>query len=507
MSIIAWVVGAYLPLTRTPSFDVLLFMVRDFLEVRLESKGFPCEHLQIHRLTGREAISQLFEFELEVMSTRPEEPTAAAMSSSPATIVFHHDHVEVRRIHGMIVEVDEMLETEVETRVYRLKFVPRAFRSTMIETQEVYQNLTVPEIIKQKLDLVDLGGEDLEFRLLATYPKLEFVVQYKETDLAFISRIAEHVGMSFYFAHEDDRDKMVFTDHKDGFARVPGHETAHFQPRGEKNDVYQLEGKTRLIPSLYVMQDYNYRKPALDITGSAESSVGFAGGVVEHGAHYKTKEAGDALAKIRAEEREATRYVYTGKSEMCWFDAGVRFKLEGHARLEKDDLLILEVQHRIVQAVSMHGGVSDERYTNTFTAIDATLTYRPPRVTPKPQIHGLMTGVVEQPPETDIANHAVIDEHGRYTIRFLFDTAPVGQHKASRPVRMIQPHAGPDYGIHFPLKPGIEVLLAFVNGDPDRPLIVGAVPNPETPSPVRRQNALMNRIKTVSGILFELKDQ
>jgi type VI secretion system secreted protein VgrG len=481
-------------------------MVRDFLEVRLESKDFPCAHVQIHRLTGREAIGQLFEFELEVVSTLAEEPTAAAMSSAEATIIFHHDHIEVRRIHGMIVEVDEMLETEVETRVYRLKFVPRAFRSTMIETQEVYMDLTVPEIIQKKLDLVGLGGDDREFRLLATYPKLEFVVQYKETDLAFISRLAEHVGMSFFFVHDDTHDKIVFTDHKDGFQRVPDHPTARFQPRGEKNDVYQLEGKTRLIPTSYVMQDYNYRKPALDITGSVESAVGFAGGVVEHGAHYKTPEAGKALAQIRAEEREATRYVYTGKSEMCWFDAGVRFKLENHARLEKDELLIVDIQHNIIQAVSMHGGANDDRYTNTFTAIDATLTYRPPRSTPKPRIHGVLTGVVEQEPETDITKYAVIDEDGRYTIRFLFDTAPVGEHKASRPVRMIQPHAGPDYGMHFPLKPGIEVLLAFVNGDPDRPLIVGAVPNPETPSPVRRQNSLMNRIKTVSGILLEMKD-
>ena len=481
-------------------------MVRDFLEVRLESKEFPCDHVQIHRLTGREAISQLFEFELEVVSTRADEPTAAAMSSAEATIIFHHNHIEVRRIFGMIVEVDEMLETEVETRIYRLKFVPRAFRSTMIETQEIYMDLTVPEIIQQKLDLVGLGAEDREFRLMATYPKLEFVVQYKESDLAFISRLAEHVGMSFFFVHEDERDKIVFTDHKDGFCRVPGHDTAHFQPRGEKNDVYHLEGKTRLIPASYVMQDYNYRMPGLDITGTVESAVGFAGGVVEHGAHYKTPEAGKAMAQIRAEEREATRYVYTGKSEMCWFDAGVRFKLENHARLDKEDLLIIEVQHRLIQAVSMHGGADDERYTNTFTAIDSTLTYRPPRITPKPRIHGVLTGVVEQEPETDIAKHALLDEHGRYTIRFLFDTAPLGEKKASRPVRMIQPHAGPNYGMHFPLKPGIEVLLAFVNGDPDRPLIVGAVPNPETPSPVRQGNSLMNRIKTVSGILVEMKD-
>ncbi len=481
-------------------------MARDLVEVRLESQAFPCEHIQIHKLSGREKISQIFDLELTIASSDPDEPSVDAMAGADATIVFLREGDELRRMHGMIAEVTEMLETEVTTRVYRLRFVPRVFRSTLIETQEVFQQLTVPEIIAQKLDLVGIGANDREFRLLGSYPKLEFVVQFAECDLAFISRLAEHAGISFFFVHDEERDAIVFTDHPGGFQPAPEGRMATFQPRGEQREVYRIEGRTRLIPAAYVVQDYNYRKPELDVTGSVESALGFAGGVVEFGSHHKTPEAGKALARIRAEEREATRHVYEGQSDLGWFGAGMRVEIEGHARLEQNQLLLVEVVHHIVQAVGVFGGKVEERYTNTFSAIDATLTFRPPRITPKPRIHGLLTGVVEQEPEAAIAGHAVLDEDGRYTIRFLFDTAPVGQLKASRPVRMLQPHAGPDYGIHFPLKPGVEVLLAFVNGDPDRPLIVGAVPNPETPSPVVRKSALKNRIKTVSGILIEMKD-
>jgi type VI secretion system secreted protein VgrG len=483
-------------------------MTNDFVEMRLESNDFSCHRLQIHRLTGREAISELFSFDVSVVSLDPEEPSSDAMTGAEATLVFERDHKEVRQIHGMIVEVVEMLETEVKTRAYRLRFVPRAFRLTLVQTQDIYMDLTVPEILARKLDQVSLGAEDVEFRLMATYPSREFVVQYKETDLAFISRLAEHVGISFFFEHESGRDKIVFTDHKDGFRPASWRSAVHYRPRGEQRDVHALEARTQIIPSTYVVQDYNYRTPHIDLTSSADSLLGFAGGVVEHGSHFKTQEEGKALARIRAEEREATRRVYSGKSDACQLSGGARITLENGPRLDREGLLLLSVDHEAEQSVAVHGGSGAQHYVNSFRAIDAELTYRPARVTPIPRIFGVLTGVVEQDPEAPVSDYAMIDSHGRYTIKFLFDTTNAReQQKASRPVRMIQAHAGPNYGVHFPLKPGVEVLLVFVDGDPDRPLIVGAVPNPETPSPVTQSNPLMNRIKTASGVLIELKDR
>jgi type VI secretion system secreted protein VgrG len=483
-------------------------MRSDLVQIRLESEHFPCDDVQIHTLSGREGISRVFSFDVGIISTRPDALDPEAMRGVDATLVFEVGDEEVRRVHGMIAEIEDMLETEVETRTYRLLFVPRAHRMTLIQTQEIYMDLSVPDILKQKLELVGLGGDDVEFRLSETYPPLEFVVQYKETDLAFISRLTEHYGISFFFEHVDGRDKIVFTDHRRGFrpiARAP----VPFRPRGDQRDVYQIASKTRVIPKTYMLQDYNYRTPQVDLTSSADAPSGLAGGIVEQGAHFKTLDEGKTLAKIRAEEIEASHIVYSGLSDIPHFSPGALFTLQEHPRIKDGsaELLLVEVEHSATQVVAAHGAKEGRRYTNSFRAIDGELTYRPPRVTPKPRIHGVVTGIIEQPLGSVGEEYAKIDDQGRYIVRFLFDTAPPGQRKASRPVRMAQPHAGPNYGMHFPLKPGIEVLVIFIDGDPDRPLIVGSVPNPVTPSPVVDRNATLNRIKTASGVIIEMKDQ
>ena len=119
----------------------------------------------------------------------------------------------------------------------------------------------------------------------------------------------------------------------------------------------------------------------------------------------------------------------------------------------------------------------------------------------------MLTALVEPNPSGEIGEQAMIDAEGRYTVKFYFDAGDVaGRPKNSRPVRMIQAHAGPSYGVHFPLKPGVEVLIVFMDGDPDRPLIVGSVPNPITPSPVVEEVNLMNRIETASGLIIEMRD-
>jgi type VI secretion system secreted protein VgrG len=476
--------------------------------VHLESEHFDCEHVQIHTLSGKEAISQLFWFDLGIVSLDGA-LTAAAMEGMDATIVFKTEDEEIRRVHGMIAEIEDMLDTEVETRSFKLRFVPRAHRLTLIQTQEIYMDLSVPEIIRQKLELVGLAA-DVELRLHGTYPQREFVVQYQETDLAFISRLAEHLGISFFFEHEDGRDKIVFTDYPKGFQPVSGRNVLPFRGRGEERDVFQMQARTRLIPKNYMLQDYNYRTPQVDLSASAQAAAGLAGGIVEQGAHFKTPDEGKALAEVRAEELQASHLVYSGRSDVCSFSAGARFSLREHPRLGDGatEFLLVSVEHRAAQAVATHGaGKEPDRYTNTFSAIAGSLSYRPPRTTPCPRIYGVATGIVEQlPGAPSDQQHAMIDEQGRYVVRFLFDTAPQGLRKASRPVRMAQPHAGPNYGMHFPLKPGIEVLLIFIDGDPDRPLIVGSVPNPITPSPVVQRNSVINRIKTASGVLIEMKD-
>lgn len=482
-------------------------MLEVLVHLRLESDDFPCDDLQIFELAGREAVNQLFALSIGVATTKTAGLDLAAVEGATATLVFETRGQDVRRVHGMIAEIRDRLDTEPDTRSYFLLLVPRAHRLSLVRTQEIFMDLSVPEIIQKKLELVGLGADDVEMRLASAYPKREFVVQYKETDLAFISRLAEHEGITFFFEHEDGRDRIIFTDHNPGFSVVPGHETAPFRAGGEHRDVYHIESTTRLVPRTHVVHDYNYRKPLIDPTGSAEAPSGLGGGVVEYGAHCKTPEEAARLAKIRAEETEATHRVYHLESDLAWIAPGHRFELEGHPKLGDTPLLVTEIEHAARQMVAFFGGDKEVPYTNRFRAIEATIPFRPPRVTPWPRIHGVINGVIAHEVEGTESLFARLDDDGRYLVRMMFDTSQSDERQfVSRRIRMAQPHSGPNYGHHFPLKPGTEVLVGFIDGDPDRPIILATAPNAITPSPVAQNCAPAHRIKTATGILIEMKD-
>lgn len=483
-------------------------MAKDYLNVRIESVDFDTSIVDIHKLHGREVISQLFSFDLEIIYKSSEAASLDDMTGAEAWLVFERADEEVRRIHGMICEVENRFATEEQFAAYRLKFVPRAWRCTLVETLDIFLGLTVPEIIQKKLELVDLGteGVDFEFRLLGTYPKRDFVVQYKETDLAFISRLAEHVGISFHFEHDPaGSDKIVFSDNVGGFRAISGDKTVTYRRRGEQVDVFDLRLTRKCIPGTYVCRDYNYRTPQVELHSQHDIEEGFGGGVIEYGSHFKSPTEGDTFAEIRAQEARCTYEVFSGASDVQRFSAGSTFELTGHPS-DNPKLLLVEVEHTATQSVGTRGSGDERTYTNSYKGIDSSLTYRPPRNTAIPRVYGVVTGVIETGADGAIGKFAKIDEQGRYTVKFLFDTAAPGERQASHPVRRMQAAVGPNYGMHFPLRPGIEVLITFIDGDPDRPLIVAAVPNPVTPTPVDVGVSTKNRLKTESGVLFEIED-
>ena len=467
--------------------------MKDILSVRLESPAFTAGAAELYELSGRETISQLFELELQLVSKDPAGLDEEALLSEPMTLIFLRGDAEVRRMFGVVVSVRDALQSETLHLAYTLTFVPRAFRMTLTETSEIFMDLTVPEIIKKKLERAGLReGDDFELRLAAAYPPREYVVQYKETDLQFVSRLAEHLGISFFFEHRDGRDVIVFSDDNSGFQPIAGGGRAHFYARGEHMGVHRLQGTTRTIPNRYVVKDYNYRTPHVPLMASATVSEAAAGDIVEYGAHFKTPDEGERIAAIRAEELRAGRKVFEGESDVQVFSAGARLTLEGHPRGDAE-LLLVEVRHRLRQGALGTGSGSEQAYANEFRAIPYKTQYRPPRVTPKPRVYGVIPGIVEAAAK---GKYAEIDEAGRYHVRFIFDTSSAEVGQASRPVRMAQPHAGPGYGFHFPLRSGVEVILTCIDGDPDRPIIAGAVPNPQTPTTVDAKNARRNVIRT-----------
>ena len=480
-------------------------MVRESVSAALESSAFPAKELQLRSLRGREAISSLFDFQVEVVSLNPEGIDLAKVVGAEVSIVLSRAGTIERRIHGVVSEASDSLATETDFRIYRLRVVPRMHRLTLVVNQEVNVDVSVPDLVKSKLDLVGLAG-DVDLRLHENHSPREFVVQFAESDFAFVSRLTEHLGISYVFNQQGDKDRIVFADSPSGFPTIDGHEAVHFRQRGEACDVHALTVTRKVVPSVYAMRDYNYRTPALSLVAVHELAAD-PGGVDEFGAHAKTPAESALLARVRAEESDATRVVYDGKSDLAFVTAGARYRLEDHPLLANLELLVTEVEHELVQvALGTTGSAPSVAYSNSFRAIDAAKPFRPARVTPRPKMVGLYTGLTEA--ETGAGKkYAHIDEHGRYLVRLLFDTTGTGdRRRASHPIRLAQPHVGVDSGVHMPLHPGTEVVVAFVNGDPDRPIIVGALHNHAMPSVTAQGERTTNRIKTASGIVMDLID-
>lgn len=485
------------------------------LGAELESSAFDASAVQILGLRGKERISQLFWFELEIIMRGGEPLPAGATPGAAVTILVTHtseDHgaVETRRIHGVLDSIRDRLDAHRKHRTYVLRVVPELARLKLVETQEIFLGSSVPEIIAQKLGLHDLAGERLTLNTDG-YPKRDFVVQYKESDLAFVSRIAEHLGVSYLFEHgEQGPERVIFTDDVAHGGLRRSIEEIPFRTEGEERDIFFLEVERRMFPTTFMVQDYNYRTPLAEITGAHQlkaggEEIGNGGGVVEYGTHHKNKDQGDQLARIRAEEQQSTSEVFSGKSAVLGLTAGATPKLTGHPLLEDPRLLILEVEH--AASFAAEGSSQPESYRNTFQAISADVRFRPPRVTPRPRITGLVTGMVALGSSGKVGGRAQIDDEGRYVVQLHFDTVThEGEEKASHPIRMAQPFAGPNHGMHFPLRPGAEVVLAFLDGDPDRPIILGSVPNAIAPSATTAKNASENRIQSASGIVFQFSE-
>jgi type VI secretion system secreted protein VgrG len=477
---------------------------QDVVELKLETKDFDTEHLRVHRLRARERMSVPYSIEVDIVALGSKAPPIEDLAGANVTVTLARGDIE-RKFHGVVKRAVERHARNDGHLGFMLDLVPHLWLASMVETLDVHLNKTVPMLIEEKLGLLDMHpGAEFGLSLVDSYETRQMMVQYRESDLDFIARWCEHYGVFYFFVPEAKGAMLLFGDNPGSYRKIADDHDVPFVGGGEHQGVYELAAEEQIIPRVFVCRDYNDQMPAMELQADHELDTGFGGGIIEYGANVETEKDAARIATIRAEEREATRVVYVGESNDPRFAAGHTFNLLHHPRHEKP-MLIVEVEHRAAQDVAGWGEGNEVPYENSFRAIDAKNCFRPPRDTAIPRVHGVVAGIVETS-QGNIKRDAQLDDQGRYTVRFLFDTAPEGERKASCPVRMMQPHAGPGYGMHFPLKPGIEVAIAFLDGNPDRPLIVGSVPNPITVTPITAETSTKNRIKTRSGILIEFED-
>ena len=479
--------------------------------------------LQVASFHGHERMSTPFRIELELMSDQPDLDGEAILAADawlgikqPTVLASGRRGVQLLQIHGVLANFEQHGRGDQGVR-YRALLVPRLWRLSLTSQSRIFQDQTVVEIVKQVLKDHGFEPEDSDFRTTGrSYPKREYVVQYQESDLAFISRLLEHEGIFYHFEHSEKRTVVVFGDQPDACTKVAGATSFIYRQQvgGTRADdalveesVFELSMRQRPVTAQVVLGDYNYRSPDAPMFPTAEvASPAAFGHQYEYGDHFKDDDEGTALAGVRGEEIACRKRQFHGVGDARGFRAGGVFTLAQHYRGDINmDHLLIEVKHQGSQgfATADEDDHPTASYINDFVSMPATTVFRPPRITPKPAVLGTLIAKVDAAGD---GKYAEVDDQGRYKLKFTFDRSDKKDGKASRFVRMAQPYAGDDMGMHFPLHKGTEVIVTHVNGDPDRPLIAAAVPNPQTGSKVTGSNQSQSMIKSGGGNSMTMED-
>ncbi len=479
--------------------------------VVFHSAGFAAGNWSVRAMHGVARVSELYEYELEIearfeYALNPEE--VELLLTSQATVAYGDD--ALHPTHGIVVEAELLSESDDNVVVYRVRLAPQLWLLTQTTRSRIFSDATVKQVVESVLRAS--GMTRFAFQLSQVhdkhFPKREYIVQYRESDYHFVQRLLADEGIFFCFDQRDDGDYVVFSSeiHTLGVNRCE-EPIAYVSSSGLDHVVTSLRRTSRRQTREVVLNDYNWRLPSQPIVASAVVSDRGFGASVLYGEHYKTAAEGKALATVRANELAAMGRVYHGRSRVRSLVAGSRFTLSDHREESFErEYFVLEVKHAVIDGGVVRDAGADAQgaaYANEFVAIEASQPYAPPRVVPWPVINGLVHGRIVG---TEDGANAPIDEFGRYRVALPWVLADNAEGVVSRWVRRAQASAGPNYGSHFTLHVGTEVVIAHIEGDPDRPVIVGAVHDAEQPAPVTRANANQSIIQTRHGVRFVMTD-
>lgn len=453
---------------------------------------------------GRQWISDLYEYEvdLEVLGDGGLSDDAIdSLLTNPVRVGFgessEHD------VHGIVRELEMLSMRTAGQALYRLRIVPKLYFLTLTRRNRVWQDMSYLDIVKAVLDEHGLAaGSHVDDACNGSYEAVEYTVQHEETDYAFISRLMEHYGIHFHFQMRPEGELLVLGDDNGAFEPVADHETLHYAPTSASGDdtrsVSSLRRFRRIRPATVQVREYNWRTPTTPLRCEHAVDEATGHGLIDlFGDHFADAGEGDEVARIRAEQMMVTHDTFVMETGSRFLFPGARFELTGHPNPDLD-------QEYVVTGIAQGLGKDGEgRFVKTIEAIPARVPFRPQRRAAWPRIDGLINAKIDGEARSTMTP---IDPEGRYKVVIPGDETGVGGGKASRWVRRAQPSAGSGYGMHLPLHIGTECVIGFVNGDPDRPVIVGAVPNAETASPVVGPNATHSRIVTGSGVTIELDD-
>lgn len=436
------------------------------------------DELVLTRFDGTEGLGELFTYNIEVLSEKQDFNFDKILGSKCTASIRSYEGT--RHFNGMLVEAQWTGELKPYFS-YRLVLRPWFWLLSRTTDCRIFTKKTPPQIIE---DIFAKHGFAKFKNKLGSYEQIEYLVQYRETDLSFVTRVMEEFGIYYFFEHEENEHTLVLSDGKSSHASLPGGGSIPYYPLVAKDSrkvehlVHWVPGR-RFNTGKVELNDYDYFKPSADMFSRSESASGYQNSKLEfydYPGRYTETSEGDKLARIRLEAEQATdqRCQATGLAVSLF--PGALVSLSGHPTQSRE-YLIVRAMHAFSEDSYRSGSSADRdrTYSGRYEFLPSDKPFRSPVVTPKPVIRGPQTAKVVGEGEIDV------DEHGRIYVQFHWDRKK--DSTKIRRVRIGQVWSGSNWGGIFIPRVGMEVIVEFLEGDPDQPLVVGTVYNKDNKVP------------------------
>lgn len=469
----------------------------------------PDDELALFSIEGCERLSTLFEYQVDCVSENASLELYGVLGLG-VTMEIDLDDGGTRYINGIVGHAAHT-GSQNEYARYSLTVRPKLWLLTHTSDHRIFQDTSVPDIIQEVLSE---AGLDFEIRLQGSYPSWNYCVQYGETNFNFISRLMEHEGIYYYFTHEQDQHVMILCDSQSAHETISGYDTVQHYPAGmdvnrTKDYLVGWQLDRQITSGKFALNDFGFDQPRRDLLVSAEKLISdnypqferyeYPGAFPNNESGELVRSYGEQLARQRLEEQLSAHELASGHGNVRGLNAGNLFTLENCEREDQNrEYLIVEARSSLSMDNYFSGGGRGDgaEFTARFICMDSQQAFRAPRQAPKPRMQGPQTAIVVGPSGEEIWT----DEHGRVKLQFHWDRNGCSDENSSTWIRVSQAWAGEGWGaIHIP-RIGQEVIVEFIDGDPDRPIVTGRVYNGDRPVPYELPaNATQSGVKSRSS--------
>ncbi|WLG23099.1 type VI secretion system Vgr family protein [Pseudomonas sp. FP1154] len=442
------------------------------------------EVLLLKDMGGGEELGRLFNYELQLHSLDNAIDLNQVLGK-PMCVSLQLDGGGERHFHGIVSRFSQNVD-QGQFASYQATLRPWLWLLTRTSDCRIFQNLTIPQIIKQVFR--DLGFSDFEDALSRPYREWEYCVQYRETSFDFVSRLMEQEGIYYFFRHEQGRHVLVLADAYGAHTTVPGYGSVPYYPKNEqqreRDHIHDWHLAQEVQPGSLELNDYDFQRPSARIdVRSAMPRPHTAGDypLYDYPGTYVQSQDGEHYARTRIEALQTLHEQVELAGNARGLGSGHLFSLTGFTRQDQNrEYLIVGARYYVSQeSGETGGGAPSAQFESSLTCIVAQQSYRPLPTTHRPIVKGPQTALVVGPKGEEIWT----DQFGRVKVHFYWDRHDQSNENSSCWIRVSQSWAGKNWGSMQIPRIGQEVIVSFLEGDPDRPIITGRVYNAEQTVP------------------------